>query len=135
MTFLFLLPCKTYFFIKIVISVTVLSFLVLITKKYLFTFLSRKVPFFYFISKTEKRISCIFCSATRQVKGGYAAALFLTLTLLLTPIETVCQSNHAPSQTSPRVERECTSSTMLHCSLHIAYLPQRGGGFNKETIR
>lgn len=104
----------------------------------------QKISFYIFVKKgalfllykqNRKRISCIFCSATRQVKGGYAAALFLTLTLLLTPIETVCQSNHAPSQTSPRVERECTSSTMLHCSLHIAYLPQRGGGFNKETIR
>ncbi len=85
-------------------------------------------------AKLKKNI-LYFHLATQQVKGGYAAALFLTLTLLLTPIETVCQSNHAPSQTSPRVECWCTFSTMLHCSLHIAYLPQRGRGFNKETIR
>lgn len=54
-------------------------------------------------AKLKKNIM-YFYSATQQVKGGYAAALFPTLTLLLSPIETVCQSNHAPSQTSPRVE-------------------------------
>lgn len=73
-------------------------------------------------------------SATQQGEGGYAASLALTLTLLFTPIETVCQSNRAPSQTSPRVECWCTFSTMLHCSLHIACLPRRGIGFNKETM-
>lgn len=52
----------------------------------------------------------------------------------LPPKETVCQSNGAPSQTSPGVRCYCASSTMLHCSLHIAYPPQRGRGFNKETM-
>lgn len=75
-----------------------------------FYFLSRNV---HFTSQAKlKKNILYFCSATQQVKGGYAAALFLTLTLLLTPIETVCQSNHAPSQTSPRVECWCTFSTM-----------------------
>lgn len=98
------------------------------------TFLIKNGAFFIPDAKLKKNI-LYFCSATLQVKGGFAAALFLTLTLLLTPIETVCQSNHAPSQTSPRVENCCISSTMLHSSLHIPYLPQRGRGFNKETIR
>lgn len=98
-----------------------------------FFFFIKNGAFFTLEAKLKKNILHL-CSATLQVKGGYAAALFLTLTLLLTPIETVCQSNHAPSQTSPRVENYCTSSTMLHCSLHIPYLPQRGRGFNKETI-
>lgn len=52
---------------------------------------------FYFTSETEKEYLLFLFSHTTQVKGGYAAALFLTLTLLLTPIETVCQSNYAPS--------------------------------------
>lgn len=89
----------------------------------------------FLLYNKRKIISCILYSVTEEVKSGYAAALFLTLTLLLTPIETVCQSNHAPSQTSPRVECSSTFSTMLHCSLHIAYPPQRGRGFNKKTIR
>lgn len=39
-----------------------------------------KPPHFVFTSQTKK--GHIFCSTTPQVKGGYAAALFLTLTLL-----------------------------------------------------
>lgn len=89
------------------------------------------------ISTSDKfeRQYLIFLHSHARGKGRYIAALLLKLTLLLTPIETVCQSDQAPSQSSPRVEYQRTFTTMLHCSLHIAYLPQRGRGFNKETIR
>lgn len=48
--------------------------------------------------------------------------------------------NHirAASQTSPGVRCYRASPTMLHCSLHIAYPPQRSGGFqwgNHEVRR
>lgn len=68
-----------------------------------FFFFYQESAFFTFQRKLKKNI-LYFCSATQAGVGSYAAVLFLTLTLLLTPTETVCQSNHAPSQTSQRVE-------------------------------
>lgn len=75
-----------------------------------------------------------------QVKGGMcscAASDALTLLLTLGKRLSVNQIR-AASQTSPRVRCYRASPTMLHCSLHTAYPPQRSGGFqwgNHEVRR
>lgn len=83
------------------------------------------VPSLYIQVKVKQKLKkniLHFCWARSQVNW-----------LTLTPIETVCQSHHASSQTGPGVDCCCATSTMLHCSLRMAYLPQRGTGFNKEN--
>lgn len=76
---------------------------------------------------------CSFDQKKKKLAGpggrlGCAAAPHLTLLLTLRKRPSVNQIR-AAAQTSPGVRCYRASPTMLHCSLHIAYPPQRSGGF------
>lgn len=103
-----------------------LHFVLLITKK------NKKIKnhnTFYFT--TQRNGISFFFFPSGQVKGGMCScAASDSLTLLLTLRKRLSVNQiRAASQTSPGVRCYRASPTMLHCSLHTAYPPQRSGGF------